>query len=60
MLAQINLNDSGSNKETFHIEIEAEDVSYQPGDSIGIVPENNKEVVEEIIALTEIDEHYKY
>ena len=54
LLAHINLNDWGSNKETFHIEIEAEDVSYQPGDSIGIIPENNKAVVEEIIALTEI------
>ena len=55
LLAHINLNDRGSNKETFHIEIEAEDVSYQPGDSIGIIPENNKAVVEEIIALTEIE-----
>ena len=55
LLAHINLNDRGSNKETFHIEIEAEDVSYQPGDSIGVVPENNKAVVEEIITLTEIE-----
>jgi len=63
LLAHINLNDRGSNKETYHIEIEAEDVSYQPGDSIGIIPENNKAVVEEIIAITGIDDttnvHYK-
>ncbi len=56
ILAHINLNDRGSNKETWHIEIEAEDVTYQPGDSIGIVPENNKVLVEEIIAVTGIDD----
>lgn len=55
LLAHINLNDKGSNKETYHIEIEAEDVAYQPGDSIGIIPENKKAVVEEMIALTNID-----
>ena len=56
LLAHINLNDRGSNKETYHIEIEAEDVVYQAGDSIGIIPENKKAIVEEIIALTGIDE----
>ena len=50
LLSHVNLNDIGSNKETYHIEIEAEDVSYQPGDSIGIIPENKKEIVEKIIA----------
>src|SRR5665647_1341048 len=33
LLAHINLNDKGSNKETYHIEIEAEDLNYKPGDS---------------------------
>ncbi len=55
VLAHINLNDIGSNKETFHIEIEAEDVQYLPGDSIGIIPENKKEIVEKIIEITAID-----
>ena len=37
----INLNDTGSNKETHHIEIVPEGtVHYAPGDSIGIVPVN--------------------
>jgi len=53
--AHINLNDIGSNKETNHIEIEAEDVIYQPGDSIGIIPENKKHFVDQIIQLTGID-----
>jgi len=55
ILAHINLNDIGSNKETNHIEIEAEDVAYQPGDSIGIIPENKKYLVDQIIELTGID-----
>lgn len=56
LLAHINLNDRGSNKATYHIEIEAEDVNYQPGDSIGIIPENKKALVEEIISLTNVDD----
>lgn len=55
IISHVNLNDLGSNKETFHIEIEAEDVQYLPGDSIGIIPENKKEIVEKIIEITAID-----
>jgi len=55
IISHVNLNDIGSNKETFHIEIEAEDVQYLPGDSIGIIPENKKEIVEKIIEITAID-----
>ena len=55
LLTHINLNDRGSNKETWHIEIEAEDVIYSPGDSIGIVPENNKQLVEQILSLAGAD-----
>ncbi len=53
--SHVNLNDIGSLKETNHIEIEAEDVVYKPGDSLGIIPENKKEIVEKIIALAGID-----
>lgn len=55
----VNLNDIGSNKETFHIEIEAEGVAYLPGDSIGIIPENKKEIVEKILAVAEMDPDQK-
>ncbi len=55
LLSHINLNDRGSAKQTYHIEIAADDVVYQPGDSIGIIPENDKARVEKIIALTGID-----
>ncbi len=47
----INLNDEGSNKETHHIEIEAEDLEYTPGDAIGIVPHNSDAVIEEILSF---------
>ncbi len=52
VLSSINLNDRGSNKETWHIEIAAEGVEYQCGDSIGIVPSNPAEVVDAIIAVS--------
>ena len=55
LLTHINLNDRGSNKETFHIEIAAEGLDYQCGDSIGIVPENDSQVVTDIIAVTNVD-----
>lgn len=48
----INLNDMGSGKQTFHIEIIPETpVGYQPGDALAIIPENKLSVVEKIIAL---------
>ncbi|MEO8855062.1 MAG: flavodoxin domain-containing protein [Ginsengibacter sp.] len=55
LLSHVNLNDIGSNKETFHIEIESEDVQYLPGDSLGIIPENKTEIVEKIISVSGID-----
>jgi sulfite reductase (NADPH) flavoprotein alpha-component len=60
VLASVNLNDRGSNKETFHIEIEAEGVEYFPGDALGIIPENPKHKVEAIIKLLELDADKKY
>jgi sulfite reductase (NADPH) flavoprotein alpha-component len=55
ILTNINLNDRGSSKQTHHIEIACEDVYYKPGDSLGLVPPNPIEIVEEIITLTGID-----
>jgi sulfite reductase (NADPH) flavoprotein alpha-component len=60
VLASVNLNDQGSNKETYHIEIEAEGVEYLPGDALGLVPENSQNKVEAIIKLLEIDADKKY
>lgn len=38
VLINISLNDRGSEKQTHHIEIAAEDLRYEPGDAIGIIP----------------------
>lgn len=55
ILHAVNLNDRGSNKETWHIEIAAEGIEYQCGDSIGIVPENDSQLVTDIIAKVNLD-----
>jgi sulfite reductase (NADPH) flavoprotein alpha-component len=55
IITKINLNDRGSSKETYHIEIEAEGLEYQCGDSIGIVAENDAQIVTDIIAATHVD-----
>jgi len=40
------LNDTGSNKETYHIEISSDDeIVYEPGDALGIIPKNKPEDV---------------
>ncbi len=51
IITNINLNDRGSNKETYHIEIAADEVEYEAGDSIGIVPENPDKMVETILSF---------
>lgn len=47
ILEKIQLNGRGSTKETWHVEVSLEDsgLVYEPGDSLGIVPENAPEVV---------------
>ena len=56
VITNINLNDRGSEKETYHIEIAANEiVDYEPGDSLAIIPHNRKEVVDEIIKLAAIN-----
>lgn len=55
VLANICLNDTGSRKETHHIEISADDIDYLPGDSLGVIPENPLHVVEPIMGQLWID-----
>ncbi len=55
VLSNINLNDTGSSKETYHVELAVEEVDYLPGDSIGIVPENPLATVNAIITLIGVD-----
>ncbi|MEJ7912252.1 MAG: flavodoxin domain-containing protein [Chitinophagaceae bacterium] len=55
VITNINLNDRGSLKQTHHIEIEAADVAYEPGDALGLVPQNSDALVETILTLTGYD-----
>lgn len=50
------LNDRGSNKETYHIEIAAnEKVAYQSGDALGIIAKNNETDIDKIISYFQED-----
>lgn len=51
VLKNINLNGPGSNKETRHLELslEGSGLSYEPGDCLGILPENDPELVDLLI-----------
>lgn len=51
VLENINLNGRGSKKETRHLELslEGSGLSFQPGDSLGIYPENDPELVEALL-----------
>lgn len=60
ILTNILLNDRGSNKETHHIEIGADDIDYLPGDSLGVIPENPATVVEPILELLGIDRDQRF
>lgn len=52
------LNDIGSNKETYHIEIESDDeIQYQPGDALGIVPKNNDSEIKAITSYFEAENY---
>ncbi|MGL4395091.1 MAG: diflavin oxidoreductase, partial [Hyphomicrobium sp.] len=49
--ALINLNGSGSTRETWHIELASEEPGfvYAPGDAIGVLPENDPELVDQLL-----------
>jgi len=51
ILENINLNGKGSNKETRHLELDLEgsNLVYEPGDSLGVYPENDTTLVLQLI-----------
>ncbi|KRE39966.1 assimilatory sulfite reductase (NADPH) flavoprotein subunit [Paenibacillus sp. Soil522] len=51
VLANLNLNGRGSDRETRHLELslEGSNLQYEPGDSLGIYPENHPDLVDAII-----------
>ncbi|WP_051591235.1 sulfite reductase subunit alpha [Bacillus sp. UNC438CL73TsuS30] len=58
ILKNVNLNGEGSNKETRHIELslEGSGLSYVPGDALGVVPENDPELVAALLEEMHWDE----
>lgn len=51
LIESINLSGRGSGRETRHLEIslEGSGISYEPGDAVGIVPNNDPALVQELI-----------
>ncbi len=51
ILESLNLNGRGSDRETRHIELslEGSNLQYEPGDSLGVYPENHPRLVDELI-----------
>lgn len=58
---KIVLNGTGSIKETLHVELslEGSGLTYQPGDSLGIYPENRAEDIEAVLAATGLSANEK-
>jgi sulfite reductase (NADPH) flavoprotein alpha-component len=54
VLERINLNGRGSTKRTWHIELSLEesDITYQPGDALGVVCHNQEALVDEFFSVT--------
>lgn len=52
VLENLNLNGRGSDRETRHLELSlaGSNITFEPGDSLGVYPENHPQLVEEIIA----------
>jgi sulfite reductase (NADPH) flavoprotein alpha-component len=53
----INLNSSRSTKQTIHLEVslEGSGLTFEPGDSLGIVPENDPEMVEAVLRAARLE-----
>ncbi|MFC5558257.1 assimilatory sulfite reductase (NADPH) flavoprotein subunit [Ureibacillus thermophilus] len=52
IIEKINLNATGSNKETIHLELSLEDsgIIFEPGDCLAIIPVNNQNLVDSLIS----------
>lgn len=61
LLEKVVLNGTGSGKETLHVELslEGSGLSYEPGDALGIYPENRAADVEAILAATGLSANEK-
>ena len=57
LLKKYNLNGAGTIKETIHAEIslEGSGLNYEPGDALGVVPENASDLIEEFLEVAKLD-----
>lgn len=57
LIERINLNGTGSAKETVHLEfsLEGSDIQYEPGDALGLKPHNCPEYVQALLQATKLD-----
>lgn len=56
IITNIDLNDRGSLKNTYHIEIATDEtVEYEPGDALAVIPLNKKIIIDRIISISGID-----
>ena len=57
VLEKVKITGRGSDKEVYHLELSLEDsgLTYEPGDSIGIIPKNPASLVQHILKKTGID-----
>ncbi|MGE7186590.1 assimilatory sulfite reductase (NADPH) flavoprotein subunit [Peribacillus sp. NPDC006672] len=57
VLEKINLNGRGSNKETHHLELslEGSGLTFEPGDSLGIYPKNDSDLVDMLLLELNLD-----
>ena len=61
LLGKILLNGTGSSKEVLHVELslEGSGLTYEPGDALGICPENRASVIDEVLAATGLSANAK-
>ncbi|MEM0967356.1 MAG: assimilatory sulfite reductase (NADPH) flavoprotein subunit [Verrucomicrobiota bacterium] len=57
LLERVNLNGKGSAKETWHLEfsLEGSGLSYEPGDALGVFPQNCPQYVGELLRVADLD-----
>ncbi|GEK34965.1 assimilatory sulfite reductase (NADPH) flavoprotein subunit [Kurthia sibirica] len=57
VLEKINLNMTGSDKATYHLELSLENagIEYEPGDSLGVYAKNNEELVAALLMQLSLD-----
>ena len=57
LLERVNLNGTGSAKETWHLELslEGSGLSYEPGDAVGVLPQNCPQYVADLLRVSGLD-----